>query len=643
VYKRGRGAARFELCLSALRENPSRPFQLLAARLPSLLLFAGDLAHVKQTARRRQRYVAMPTSSSSAAATPPADASSEETLSTVAAEELHAGDTVDFGVSRMSSVRVQDMQQLGYFGGGVARVPGTEEVPEPKGELVVFEAFFAAGLRLPAHRFVGEVLRRFNVQIHQLTPNAVVALSKYVWATTSYGEHPSVEVFAKYYCLHWQKRMIGDKVAQFGSCTFTPKTGKTSMEVVELVPCARIKWGNWHEFWFYVAEDTVEDHPGLPVAEMCSHYYSAYPPFEVAEEDADEGALRCAAGLSSGRDLVEEFVAYGVWPLAHGWALGEVCPRQMPSRGGMVVRSPAFALDLRSRDPAAFVREAKDGAVRIVGRYVPKTEGQRSWDIRGSNDRLNRVFELYRLSYGGYPGQDDVDRRGKKPLVETGDDPAPAAAPSSKKRKLGIAMGGLGVSDGFARELMRTCVAPGGRMSSPELRESSARMLRVTGGWWPKNVPISRAAGEDFFTSRMVRDWRVFPYGRNIAVVVSAVMDKDRQGAAQKRQAVVRLHEARPKRPRGTAKAAAPGGSQPPLAAKSAAPRSSRAPKAAKAAAAGGTKSGKAAPVSSRAPEAAKATRELPLPGKRVADFATDISVEDYLVGKSLARVFLIC
>ena len=82
----------------------------------------------------------MPTSSSSAAATPPADvsppadASSEETLSTLAVEELRAGDTVNFGVSRMSSVRVEDMQRLGYFGGGVARVPGTEEVPEPEGE-----------------------------------------------------------------------------------------------------------------------------------------------------------------------------------------------------------------------------------------------------------------------------------------------------------------------------------------------------------------------------------------------------------------------------------------------------------------------------------------------------------------------------
>jgi hypothetical protein len=145
----------------------------------------------------------MLTSSSSAAAMPPADASSEETLSTMAAEELRAGDTVDFGVSRMSSVCVQDMQRLGYFGGGVARVPETEEVPEPEGKLVGFEAFFAAGLRLPAHRFVGEVLHRFNVQIHQLTPNAMVALLKYVWATTSYGGQPSVEVFAKYYCLHW--------------------------------------------------------------------------------------------------------------------------------------------------------------------------------------------------------------------------------------------------------------------------------------------------------------------------------------------------------------------------------------------------------------------------------------------------------
>jgi hypothetical protein len=109
---------------------------------------------------------------------------------------------VEFGVSRISSVRVQDMQQLGYFGNGVGRVPGVEEIAEPEGELVVFDVFFIVGLRLPVHRFVAEVLQRFDVHVHQLTPNVVVALAKYVWAVTSYGGQPSVEVFAKNYCLH---------------------------------------------------------------------------------------------------------------------------------------------------------------------------------------------------------------------------------------------------------------------------------------------------------------------------------------------------------------------------------------------------------------------------------------------------------
>jgi hypothetical protein len=75
---------------------------------------------------------------------------------------------------------VLEMQWLCYFVKIVWRALGAEEVPEPEGELIVFQAFFAAGLRLPTHRFVVEVLRKFEVQVHQLTPNAVVALAKYV-------------------------------------------------------------------------------------------------------------------------------------------------------------------------------------------------------------------------------------------------------------------------------------------------------------------------------------------------------------------------------------------------------------------------------------------------------------------------------
>jgi hypothetical protein len=279
------------------------------------------------------------------------------------------------------------------------------------------------------------------------------------------------------------------------------------------------------------------------------------------------------------------------------------------------------------------VREAEDGAARIVGRYVPKIEGLQSWDIRGANDRLNQVFELNCLPYGGYPGEDATDRRGKKPMGVTEEEPSQVAAPATKKRKLGTAVGGLGVSDSFAMELMGSCAALGGRMSSPELRESSARMLEVTGGRWPKNVPTPRAAGEDFFTSRMAHDLKVFPYGRNMAVVVSAVMNKDRQDAAQKRRAVVRLADPmrETKRARGSAKTAASGSSKPVPVAKPVVPAPSKASASAKNSASGGTKPPPGEPAK---------RRELPSPGRRVADFGTNISVEDYFVGKFFSFFF---
>jgi hypothetical protein len=56
-------------------------------------------------------------------------------------------------------------------------------------------------------------------------------------------------------------------------------------------------------------------------------------------------------------------------------------------------------------------------------------------------------------------------------------------------------------------------------------------MLKVTGGRWPRNDPIPLAASDDFFTSRLACDLRIFPYGRNIGAVVSAVMERDHQDA----------------------------------------------------------------------------------------------------------------
>jgi hypothetical protein len=152
-------------------------------------------------------------------------------------------------------------------------------------------------------------------------------------------------------------------------------------------------------------------------------------------------------------------------------------------------------------------------------------------------------------------------------------------------------------------------------------------MLEVTGGRWPKNLLIPWAEGEDMSTSCIARGLRIFPYGRNIAAVVSAVLNKDRQDAAQKRRAVIRIPDPRreAKRAWGSAKVAAPGGSQPAPAAKPVAPGFSKVSESAKAVVAGRTKP---------TPGEAAKVRELPSPGKRVADFGMNISVEDYFVGK---------
>ena len=157
-------------------------------------------------------------------------------------------------------------------------------------------------------------------------------------------------------------------------------------------------------------------------------------------------------------------------------------------------------------------------------------------------------------------------------------------------------------------------------------------MLEVIGGRWPRNVLIPQAAGEDIFTSRLAREMKIFPYGWNIAAVVSVVMDKDRQDAARKRRAFTRVGDPsrEVKRARGGAKYTAPGSSKPPPAAKPAGPGPSKSSAGSRAVASGAGKPPLAEPMKERRPSSLVRTDEAAVGG---ADFDTDIYVEYYRVG----------
>jgi hypothetical protein len=126
------------------------------------------------------------------------------------------------------------------------QAPGTEFVPQHRAdEAVFFEDSFITGLRFPPHPFLAEILRKFRVHLHQLTPNVIVHISKFLWAISSCRGHPTTGVFMMYYELHYQQYKIklrgseNKLAAQFGCITFHPSRfgGK-----VKLTSAVRNKW-----------------------------------------------------------------------------------------------------------------------------------------------------------------------------------------------------------------------------------------------------------------------------------------------------------------------------------------------------------------------------------------------------------------
>jgi hypothetical protein len=76
-------------------------------------------------------------------------------------------------------------------------------MPKPKkDEVVVYKSFFKAGLRLPLYKMIAKVLQRYEVFIHQLTSNAMVRLSVFIWAIWIQGR-TDADAFCKAHDLHY--------------------------------------------------------------------------------------------------------------------------------------------------------------------------------------------------------------------------------------------------------------------------------------------------------------------------------------------------------------------------------------------------------------------------------------------------------
>jgi hypothetical protein len=149
----------------------------------------------------------------------------------------------------MTQADLDALRLEGCFEPRVCRLPGKETTPKPrKNESVVFRDFFTVGLRLPVSRRFAKILAAYNVQFHQLTPNSIPQVTKFLWACRTFAGDNDVETFVRHFEIHWAKRVINvddeEKEAQYGCCTFQMRHIRKYQAPVELALAYKNKWAN---------------------------------------------------------------------------------------------------------------------------------------------------------------------------------------------------------------------------------------------------------------------------------------------------------------------------------------------------------------------------------------------------------------
>jgi hypothetical protein len=88
----------------------------------------------------------------------------------------------DFGQSNIMRNCLGSMESYDhFFPRGYGWPPDAESVPDSRAnEVIIFEDFFTAGLCMPPHPVLGDILHKFRVQLHHLMPNAVIQISKFI-------------------------------------------------------------------------------------------------------------------------------------------------------------------------------------------------------------------------------------------------------------------------------------------------------------------------------------------------------------------------------------------------------------------------------------------------------------------------------
>jgi hypothetical protein len=344
---------------------------------------------------------------------------------------------LDFGKSTISEGDLPKMLKLGYLSEEkkeLIRFGGEETTPKPgKDEVVIFKSFFKAGLRFPLNKMIADVLKKFGIYLHQLTPNTIVRLSVYIWALRSQGVEPFAEGFCRVHELHYQTKARGDGLHENFGCYNFAYRKTTKFPVISY----RSKWpAGWKSEWFYVKVD--EEKEKLVQSPLELIFGETRPPCNMTPEGPTQIALaefRVIAEHIGTRDLVQEFLGFKVFPTMKEWAMPKLEGKK--KEGELILLPYHYKFKRHFKVPCQeWLDTIKVMCNEILGNYSKK-EDQLMTAVFGTRPkrRLNRVMDAIGFEYPDYERLDKGAKGQKRKRVASALNKDDEDQPKKKKQE----------------------------------------------------------------------------------------------------------------------------------------------------------------------------------------------------------------
>jgi hypothetical protein len=266
---------------------------------------------------------------------------------------------------------------------------------------------------------IGEVLKNFEIYLHQLTPNAIVRFSVFIWALQSQGMNPDAKDFCRVHELHYQMKARADGLHENFGCYNFAYRKDTKAPVLSY----HTKWPiGWKNEWFYMKAD--EKRRGklmtMVMSPLSLNFGKTRPlcnmqlgsPCQLAKVE-----FRVVDEKISTRDLVQEYLASRTYPTSSGWGMPKM--KETKKKHELVRLAYHFKFEKQFKAPCQeWLDMIETMCNEILGNYTKK-EDQLMTAAFGTRpkQKLNRVMDALKFEYPDYERFDKGAKGAKRKRV----------------------------------------------------------------------------------------------------------------------------------------------------------------------------------------------------------------------------------